>query len=189
MVSHVWFNANDMSFCRGRGINSGLSREIEKRKTHPIDWHRLCEWNSVLWKKKQTPVSVHGRLKFMPSGRLCSHHGVMCVPLQGFQWLVTCYIYSPGMVQVLVQESGLRGTWQLAKKKKRGRGKAAAAAQFDGINVETRQVVQLQSCWDRQQILSSERWHALIPISTTILTSKRHTQYAATTVDDLITDA
>lgn len=119
MVSHVWFNANDMSFCRGRGINSGLSREIEKRKTHPIDWHRLCEWNSVLWKKKQTPVSVHGRLKFMPSGRLCSHHGVMCVPLQGFQWLVTCYIYSPGMVQVLVQESGLRGTWQLAKKKKK----------------------------------------------------------------------
>lgn len=53
------------------------------------------------------------------------------------------------------------------KKKRR-----ATAAQFDGVSEGTGQVVQLQSSLDRQEILSCQRWHALIQISTALLASK-----------------
>lgn len=51
-------------------------------------------------------------------------------------------------------------------------GNKTAPALSDGISDETGQVVQLQSRLHSWEILSCERWHALIRISTAILTSK-----------------
>lgn len=69
-----------------------------------------------------------------------------------------------------VPEKGVEGNMTAGLKKKKRR--RAAAAQFDGVSEETGQVVQLQSSLDRQEILSCQRWHALIQISTAVLASK-----------------
>lgn len=50
--------------------------------------------------------------------------------------------------------------------------KKKKAALSDSINEETGQVVQVQSSLDRWEILSCERWHGLIWITMTVLTSK-----------------
>lgn len=82
-----------------------------------------------------------------------------------------------------VTENWAEGNMTAGKKKKNAA--AAATALSDGINEETGQVVQLQSGLDRWEILSCERWHALVQIWDIDI----KVTYVMRTVNDLIIDA